>query len=104
MKRTVSLEAGDVLMTKRMEGTDGTEFPRHKASLESALVVLSGACTITFPDAAHELRAGDTFIVPAGEVHQIVGRPDFTAVHIMPRDIRFDFRVSASDLAFEQES
>lgn len=93
MKRTVPLKDGDVLMTKRMEGTDGAAFPEHTASLESALVILEGACAITLPDAVHELRAGDTFIVPANEVHQVVGQPDFTAIHIMPKDIRFTFRV-----------
>ncbi len=93
MKHTVSLKDGDVLMTKRMEATDGTAFPKHTASLESALVMLDGVCTIEFEDAVHELRAGDTFIVPAHAVHQVVGRPDFTAIHIMPKDIRFDFRV-----------
>ena len=92
MKNTVSLEEGADLMTKRMEGTDATPFPKHTASLESALVVLEGTCTITFPDAAHELHAGDTFVVPADEVHQVVGAPDFAAVHVMPRDIRFTFR------------
>ena len=92
MRRTVDLRDGAVLMTKRMEGTEGTEFPRHTASLESVLVMLEGSCTITFPDAAHELHPGDTFIVPADEVHHVVGTPDFKAIHIMPRNIRFDFR------------
>lgn len=93
MRKTVDLHDGAVLMTKRMEGTDGTEFPRHKASLESALVMLEGSCTIAFPNAVHELRPGDTFIVPADVVHHVVGTPDFKAIHIMPRDIRFDFTV-----------
>lgn len=93
MRKTVDLLDGAVLMTKRMEGTDGTEFPSHTASLESALVILEGSCTIVFPDAAHELRPGDTFIVPADVVHHVMGTPDFTAIHIMPKDIRFDFRV-----------
>lgn len=93
MKKTTPLRDGAVLMTKRMEATAGTEFPRHSASHESALVMLEGSCTITFPDAAHELRVGDTFVVPADEVHQVVGTPNFHAVHVMPKDIRFDFRV-----------
>lgn len=93
MRQTRDLREGVVLVTKEMRGTDGTEFPRHTASLESALVVLEGSCTITFSDRAHELRAGDTFVVPAEEVHQVVGTPDFTAVHVMPKDIRFDFKV-----------
>ncbi len=93
MKRTVSLKEGDALMTKRMEGTAGTSFPKHTASLESALVILDGVCTITFDGTTYELRAGDTFIVPADEAHQVAGNPDFTAIHIMPKTIRFDFRV-----------
>lgn len=93
MRKTVDLLQGAVLMTKRMEGTDGTEFPRHTASLESALVMLEGSCTITFPDAVHELRPGDTFIVPADLVHHVVATPNFKAIHIMPRDIRFNFTV-----------
>ncbi len=93
MRKTVDLRHGAVLMTKRMEGTDGTGFPRHTASLESALVMLEGSCAITLPDAIHELRVGDTFIVPANVVHHVVGTPDFTAIHIMPKDIRFNFAV-----------
>ncbi|WP_157962390.1 cupin domain-containing protein [Homoserinimonas sp. OAct 916] len=93
MRKTVDLLDGAVLMTKRMEGTDGAEFPKHTASLESALVILEGSCTIAFPDAVHELRPGDTFLVPANVVHHVVGTPDFQAIHIMPKNIRFDFTV-----------
>lgn len=92
MRRTADLLQGAQLITKRMEAIEGTEFPSHTASLESVLVMLEGSCTITFPDAVHELRAGDTFIVPAEEPHQVVGTPDFSAIHVMPRDIGFDFR------------
>ncbi len=91
MKKTATLTEGEVLVAKSMVGTEGTEFPKHRANLESALVVLEGSCTITFTDAAHDLRAGDTFIVPADLVHHVVGTPDFTAVHLMPKDIRFTF-------------
>ena len=58
-----------------------------------ALVILEGVCAITFGEVTRELRAGDTFIVPADEVHQVVGLPDFTAIHVMPKDIRFNFKV-----------
>ncbi len=92
MYRTVSLKEGDVLQTKRMEGSDGAEFPKHSASLESVLVVLEGSCTIAFDKDVHVLNAGDTFIVPADDVHQVVANPDFKAIHIMPKDIRFVFK------------
>lgn len=92
MYRTVDLETGDVLVTKRMDGSDGAAFPKHTASLESALVVIEGTCTITFGDVVHTLEAGDTFVVPADDVHQVRAAPDFKAIHIMPRDIRFTFK------------
>lgn len=93
MKKAVSLGEGQEVVTKMMIGTEGTAFPAHTASHESVLVVVEGTCTITFPDAVHALRTGDTFIVPADEVHHVVGQPDFKAVHIMPKDIHFDFEV-----------
>ncbi|USQ78660.1 cupin domain-containing protein [Ornithinimicrobium faecis] len=93
MRETVELAEGAALVMKRMVGTDGTAFPAHTASLESALVIVEGSCSITFADAVHELGVGDTFVVPAGEVHHVAGTPDFAAVHVMPRDIRFNFIV-----------
>lgn len=93
MYKTVPLNEGSNLVTKRMEGTDSAAFPRHTASHESALVMLEGIATITFGDAVHTLHAGDTFIVPADEVHQVTAAPEFKAVHIMPRDIRFNFKM-----------
>lgn len=64
MRQTTPLREGAVLVTKEMKGTDGAEFPSHTASLESVLVVMDGSCTISFGDVVHELRAGDTFVVP----------------------------------------
>lgn len=92
MYKTVSLNEGEALVTKRMEGSDGAAFPRHSASLESALVVLEGSCTITFSHDVHTLHAGDTFVVPADDVHQVISNPDFKAIHIMPKDICFSFK------------
>lgn len=91
MIKTVLLSEGADIVMKQMIGTESTPFPKHTASHESALVLQQGSCTITFPDAVHELKSGDTFIVPADDVHQVVGTPDFTAVHIMPKTIRFNF-------------
>lgn len=92
MRQTTPRQEGAALVVKEMKGTDNTAFPKHTASRESVLVLLDGAATITLQDAVHELRPGDTFIVPAGVVHQIVGTPDFTAIHVMPKDIHFNFK------------
>ena len=91
MRKVTTLADGAVLVAKRMEGASGTAFPAHTASLESVLVVTAGQCVISFPDADHQLAAGDSFVVPADEWHQVVADPQFTAVHVMPKDIRFTF-------------
>lgn len=87
--RVTPLEQGALFDTKRMEATSGISWPRHRASMESVLVVTEGRCVVKFPDADHGVRAGDSVVIPADVWHEIVADPDFTAVHIMPKDIRF---------------
>lgn len=91
MKKVTPLKKGDDFVTKRMEGDSGSAFPEHTASVESVLVVTQGRCLVKFPDADHAVEAGDSFVVPADVWHQVVADSDFSAVHIMPHQIRFEF-------------
>lgn len=91
MRKVTPLEIGSLFETKRMEGESGTSFPKHRASTESVLVVTEGRCIIKFSNADHALQAGDSFVVPADEWHQVAADPDFKAVHIMPKEIEFKF-------------
>lgn len=90
-RRVTPLEEGSLLVAKRMEGAEGISFPGHTASVESVLVVTEGRCVVKFRDADRVLSAGDTFLVPPDEWHQVVADPDFRAVHVMPKEIRFEF-------------
>lgn len=92
MKKVTALQEGTLLIAKQMQGSSRTAFPSHTASAESMLVITKGRCIIEFDSTSHTLTAGDAFVVPPGQWHQVTGDPDFTAVHVMPRDIRFDFR------------
>ncbi|HLS26783.1 MAG TPA: AraC family ligand binding domain-containing protein [Beutenbergiaceae bacterium] len=92
MKKVTALQEGSLFSAKQMQGASGTAFPGHTASTESVLVVTEGRCIIEFAGSSHTLSAGDAFVVPPEEWHQVTGDPDFTAVHVMPKDIRFDFR------------
>ena len=85
------LEEGTVFDTKRMEATEGVQWPRHKASEESVLVVTEGTLIVEFPDSQPVLQAGESIVIPADIWHEIVPNPTFTAIHIMPKDIRFTF-------------
>lgn len=89
--QTAPLEEGELFDTKQMVGEAGISMPRHKASIESALIVTEGRCIVKFDDTNREMDAGDSLIIPADAWHEIVADPDFLAVHIMPKDIRFTF-------------
>lgn len=91
MTSTASLAEGSTFVAKQMQALAEKSFPRHKASAESVLVVTEGRCTIRFGDRHQTLEAGETAIIPADDWHQVEANPSFTAVHIMPRDIRFTF-------------
>ena len=85
------LSEGAMFDTKQMEAGEGVSWPRHKASTESVLVVTEGRCILEFPDADRPVAAGESLIIPADVWHEVVPAPAFTAIHIMPKDIRFTF-------------
>jgi|SRR5690625_1081520 len=85
------LEEGAVFDTKQMEATEGVQWPRHKASDESVLVVTEGSLVVEFPESQPVLQVGDSIIIPADVWHEIVPHPAFKAIHIMPKGIKFTF-------------
>lgn len=50
-----------------------------------------GTVHVEFSEADHSLKSGESLIIPKDEWHQITADPDFKAVHIMPKEIRFKF-------------
>lgn len=85
------LEEGTLFDTKQMEATEGVQWPKHKASKESVLVVTEGDLIVEFPDARPTLTAGQSIVIPAEVWHEIVPDPSFKAIHVMPKNIRFTF-------------
>lgn len=85
------LEKGEKLTTKLMETDAGNLLPRHKASLESVLVVVEGECVLELDGTDHVLAQGASMIVPANVWHQIRANQDLKAVHAMPTAIRFEY-------------
>ncbi|AJE68539.1 MULTISPECIES: cupin domain-containing protein [Corynebacterium] len=89
--RVTLLEEGALFETKRMEAASGISWPRHRASTESVLVVTEGRCIVQFSAEDRGVSAGDSLVIPADIWHEIVADPEFKAVHIMPKEIRFTF-------------
>ena len=90
--RVTPLEEGVMFVTKMMEADSGKALPEHQASIESVLIVIDGACSVAFEDDTRELEQGQSLIIPANRWHQITARPAFRAIHVMPGEIRFEFR------------
>jgi|SRR5690625_842886 len=85
------LAQGEKYKTKRMQANAGELLPKHKASVESVLVVTHGACNLNINNGDHRMNPGDVYVIPAEVTHQIKAIEDLSAIHIMPHDIKFEF-------------
>lgn len=89
--KVTQLAIGEELNAKQMEAKAGELLPKHLATIESVLVMIEGECSINLNGIDHNLKVGDSFIVPPHLKHQIKAITDFKAVHIMTNDIKFEF-------------
>lgn len=85
------LASGDNLVAKEMRASEGDLLPEHSANLESILFVQEGQCIFNMKGEEQLLKAGDCIIVPPEIRHQIRAKTDFSAVHFMPKEIKFKF-------------
>lgn len=86
-----SLARGEKFNAKQMEAKAGDLLPRHRANIESVLIVMEGECIIELDGTNNTLKQGDSFIVPPEMEHQITAVKDFKAIHVMTNDIVFDY-------------
>lgn len=89
--RVTPLSEGKNLISKQMAAKAGDLLPKHKASVESALDITQGACTIQIEGKELPLKQGEVLVIPAEEIHQIRAIEDLKAIHVMPREIKFEF-------------
>lgn len=85
------VEEGEKMTIKQMEAFTGQLLPKHKASDESVLVVIEGACVLNLAKKDHLLGPGDSMVIPPNVWHQIKVNQNFKALHVMPNGIQFDF-------------
>lgn len=85
------LEEGTLFSTKEMAADSGRALAKHRASVESVLIVIEGSCVLAMHGADQVMEVGDSRLIPADEWHQITANPAFRAVHIMPVGIEFEF-------------
>ncbi|KIA82318.1 hypothetical protein OA84_11065 [Kaistella solincola] len=91
-KPTVRLLAsGNQLIAKQMQAKAGSVLPKHLANLESILFIHEGECVLEINGEEKLLKQGDAFVVPPNTQHQIKVKIDFKGLHLMPKEIEFQY-------------
>lgn len=85
------IEEGEKFIIKQMSAKGGQLLPKHQATDESIVVVRKGECIINFSEKEYYLKQGDSLIIPQNVWHQIKVIHDFQALHILPKNIQFEF-------------
>lgn len=66
----------------------GGSFPAHSHDRQEVLVILAGGGRFTIGDATGQVAAGDTVIIPAGQLHTFEATADLDAIAIVPAGTR----------------
>lgn len=85
------LANGQNLIVKQMTSNAGDLLPKHSADVESMIFIHEGECVLSMNGELQTLKAGDAFCIPAHQIHQFKAVTDFTGIHIMPKEIKFQF-------------
>lgn len=86
-----TLASGTKLLAKQMQAKAGDLLPEHLANLESVLFIHEGECILKINAEEKLLKQGEAFIVPAETKHQIKVTIDFKGLHLMPKEIEFQY-------------
>ena len=89
--RVRSIATGKEMVAKQMQAEAGDLLPAHSASVESILFIHEGECILHMQGDEIRLQAGVGHVIPPKTRHQIRVVADFKGLHIMPKDIRFEY-------------
>jgi quercetin dioxygenase-like cupin family protein len=87
----VTLTTGALFKVLKVTGQSGMQMPLHYSTKEAVLIVLEGIALLKIYEKDHLLQAGDSFIIPARQNHNLSLESDFKALVIMPLDSNIEF-------------
>ena len=85
------LATGDKFVAKQMQGKAGYLLPKHLANVESVIFIHEGECILNINEEDKILKPGDAFIIPPNIKHHFKAITDFKGIHMMPKEIKFQF-------------
>lgn len=87
----VTLATGASIKVLKVTGQSGLQMPLHYSTKEAVLIVQGGSALLNIDEKEHLLQAGDSFIIPARQNHNLSLKKNFKALVIMPLDSNIEF-------------
>ncbi|HEY5534849.1 MAG TPA: cupin domain-containing protein [Ignavibacteria bacterium] len=87
----VSLKTGASFKVLKVTGQAGMHMPLHYSTKEAVLIVQGGSALLNIDEKEHLLQAGDSFIIPARQNHNLSLKSEFKALVIMSLDSNIEF-------------
>ena len=87
----VSLKTGASFKVLKVTGKAGMQMPLHYSTKEAVLILQEGSALIKIDEEEHLLQAGDSFIIPARQNHNLSLKSEFKALVIMSLDSNIEF-------------
>jgi quercetin dioxygenase-like cupin family protein len=87
----VSLKTGASFKVLKVTGQSGSQMPLHYSTKEAVLIVQEGSALLKIEEEEHLLLAGDSFIIPARQSHNLSLKSEFKALVIMSLDSNIEF-------------
>ena len=85
------LDKGETFKTLQISGDDNMFMPKHISTEEAIVILLEGSAIIEMDENEYLLRAKDSLIIPAGQVHSFLVITKLKALVIMPVDSAIKF-------------
>jgi quercetin dioxygenase-like cupin family protein len=87
----VLLQTGASFKVLKVTGQSGRQMPLHYSTKEAVLIVQEGSALLKIEEEEHLLQAGDSFIIPARQSHNLSLKSEFKALVIMSLDSNIEF-------------
>ncbi len=89
--KMIRLELGNTFKVLQVTGIAGMNMPEHISTKEAVIIVQKGTAILKMEGINHALKLNESFIVPAGQKHELQITTDFQSVVIMEKDSEIKF-------------
>lgn len=89
--KMIRLELGNTFKVLQVTGIAGMNMPEHISTKEAVIIVQKGTAILKMKGINHALKLNESFIVPAGEKHELQITENFQAIVIMESDSEIIF-------------